>query len=144
MANEVTESTLRQNAFKSLWTIIDQYKVTGTKIYPSFPTTNPTFPCYIIKPFDVSVNDETLGHRMTYSLSVEIELWCKGESLKAKIDEMKDNITTTIVTYVTTLEAQNLTLDDDWSDDTNVETVSINGEKYHTGAVMLKFKLSTK
>ena len=144
MVNEVTEDTLRQNAFKSVWTIIDAYKISGSTVYAGFPNKTSTFPAYIIQPFRVTSTDITIGHKMQYSVECEIELWCVASDLKAKIDAMKDNIQYTIVTYVTTLETQNLTLDDDWFDDTNVETVSLDGVKYHTGAVMLKFKLSAK
>jgi len=141
MANEVTESTIRTNGFKSIYTIINDNKVSGTTVYGGFPNKNPSFPCYILHPIIASSTNLTYGNTIDYDLEIEIELWCTADQLKNKIDEMKDNISTTILSNISTLKTQNLLLADDWFDDTNVESPVINEEKFHTGNVMLRFKI---
>lgn len=141
MANEVTESTLHSNSFKSIYTFIDTYKLTGTTVYSGFPNKQGSFPCYVINPVEIISNDRTIGHQHEQAISVEIEMWCVANDKKEKIDAMRDALYTMFITYITTFEAQNITLADDWYDDTNINTVDRNDVKYHTGNVMLRFIL---
>lgn len=142
MVNEVTESNTRQNIFKSIYTLINNNKISGSSVLAGFSADEPLFPCYVIQPAQVSIKKATKSSTIQdYEFQIEIELWATSNQLKAKIDEMKDNIQETILNNITTLENQNLDLAEDWYDDSNVETVERDEVKYHTGAVLLSFNL---
>lgn len=142
MVNEVTESSTRQNIFKSIYTLINNNKLSGSSVLAGFSADSPSFPCYVIESAKVSIKKVTKSSTIQdYECQIEIELWATSNQLKAKIDEMKDNIQETILNNITTLENQNLDLAEDWYDDSNVETVERDEVKYHTGAVLLSFNL---
>jgi len=141
MVNELTISTIRTNGFKSIYTILNTNKVSGTTIYAGFPNKNPSFPCYIIQP--VLGNGFNVGmDTQDYNLNIEIEFWCRAEDdRKDKIDEMKDNVMNTIITNQSSLSTQNISLQEGWFNDDMSDTVLINDEKYHTGSITLSLKL---
>ena len=142
MANEVTEINTRANLFKSIYTLINTNKVTGTTVLAGWSADEVVFPCYIINPALASLSSPTKDKTIQdYKFTIEIELWCKSVDLKAKIDEMKDNLQSTMLNNLAYLEGQNLNLTADWFDDSNVESVEFNQVKYHTGGVILSFEL---
>lgn len=144
MANEVTESTLYTNTFKSIYTLLNTYKVSGTSIYAGNSNEETiSYPNYIINPAQPNPIKQTMQYGINdYDIEIEIELWSEGKSGKVKIDEMKQSVMNLVLLYSPELIAQNLEPAEDWYDDTNVETVEVNRVKYHTGAVLLKFKLN--
>jgi len=141
MANEVTESTIYSNTFKTIYTLINANKVSGTTVYAGFPNNAPSFPLYAIQPAQTLAESVSYGDENDYDISIEIELWCVASDLKSKIDELKQNVFSTILSNTTSLRNSNLLLASDWFDDTNVASVEFNNEKFHTGAVLIKFKL---
>lgn len=142
MTFKVTESNTRQNTFKTIYTLINDNKISGSHVLAGFSNTNVKFPCYVIQPALVPViNADIQGTSQDFDISIEIELWCTSQQLKAKIDELRDNIFTTLNNNNTYLNDNNLTLAEDWFEDSNVDTVEIDQVKYHTAGIMLRFKL---
>ena len=143
MANEVTEATVRRNSWKSIYNIINDNKVSGTTVYAGYPNKNPSFPAYALHPVSVSSSSASLGDIQDYDFSVEIELFCiAAKDRKEKIDEMKDNLQSTMLNNLTTLNSQNLGLAEDWFEDNESDSLDINNEKFHYGLVTLYFRFN--
>lgn len=145
MANEVTTSTLYTNTFKSIYTLLNTYKVSSTYIYAGNSNEETIkYPNYIINSAEVNPVKQSMKYGINdYDISIEIEMWVKVENGlgKAKIDEMKQSVFNLVNSHYSELSLQNLEPAENWYDETNTETVEFNDVRYHTAAVMLMFKL---
>jgi hypothetical protein len=138
----ISETNTNTDVYKTIYTLINTNKISGSYVYSGFSEKTIAFPCYIINPALVSVRKaDYQGASQDYDISIEIELWATGNQLKAKIDEMKGNIRATVLNNLASLRTSGLDLAEEWYDDSNVDTLEMEQVKYHTGAVILSFKL---
>jgi len=94
-----SESTVRVDTFQAIYTLINANKLTGWTVVSSFPETEPSFPCIVINPANISSSVMTLnnGKRNT-EIRIVFELYASSRDGKQKIDQGSDNLTSTFTT----------------------------------------------
>tara|TARA_Y100000310_G_C20621392_1_gene783497 strand:- start:41 stop:478 length:438 start_codon:yes stop_codon:yes gene_type:complete len=138
----VVGSTIRENVFNTVTTLIDNNKLSGWTVLSSFPEQNPTFPCVIINPAKITQNIMTINKGVAvYRISVEVELFAAANDGKEKIDQGLDNINNTFFSNASTLKTYNLFLDNAIPiEDLGAGNLVFNQNKLNFGVVAVNMK----
>lgn len=153
MAQETSKlATIRQNVFANLFTLINTNKPSDFtfagktitwKILSAFPEDNADFPCIIIN--SALVKPEILGFTgscfVIEDIEIEIEFYSLAKYGKERIDIGRDNVQDTLFSNTSTLSDNNLLLNADPFDDSNVDSFISGKEKINTGASIVKMSL---
>ena len=138
----VVESTIRQGSFKAIFDIINDNQLEGWKVLSSFPEINPTFPCVVIRPSNISVNKNTInGAGRINELVFQIELYDTARNGKESIDKGQDNIQKTLNDNASTLQSSDNLLFQE-VEDGDSDTFEFEGQKINYGIISARFKLA--
>lgn len=141
----VSESTIRKDVYEYLYTLVNTNKLSGTTVLSSFLEKNPIWPCIIINPALVSV--EQLGVKIDARiqvLRVEFDFYAIAVSGQGKemVDKMRDNVMNTILNNESGLYSNQLVLNSaDFWDDSNTDSFKFNEQNLHTASSILKLTL---
>ena len=142
MANEVTDSTIKVNTFKSIYKIINDNKPSGWTVLSSYPESKPVFPCIVINPANVTTQAPLYRiDGKKFDIKVELEFYALSSSRKETLDTGIDSVRNTILTNMTALKAQNLVLATTTPvDETNAGTIEVNGIKLNSAFMMINLR----
>jgi len=131
----ISESTIRKDVFKELFTLINANKLSGWTVLASFPEVSPTFPCIIINPANIDFTILSLtGTTRLKTISIIVDIFSLAKDGKAKMDEGKDNVSNTLWSNITSLfNSTSLNLID--INDSNVETIVLDDQKINFGSM---------
>ena len=120
----ITEASARQNIFNTLAKLINDNKLTGWTVLAAFPEATPNFPCIIINPVNIKIENLSVDRsKKLISAEVSIDLYAKVKDGKVKIDQARDNIMTTILNNFATLKQYGLIYDK--FDDDGTDTIEL-------------------
>lgn len=138
----VNQATIRADAFHEIYNLINTNLASGWTLLSSFPNNKPVFPCVVLNPAMISTDLISLdGSLADYNINVELEFFAKTSEGKAKIDEIRDNITNTIISNQASLKTSNLLLPNNPIDDSNIDTIAWDGIDINTGAMIISLQL---
>jgi len=140
----VALSTIREDIFNNISTLIDSNKPHGWTVVASFPESHPTFPCIIINSAKVSFkNHSLLRSKYKQSISLEVEIFALAKSGKEAIDQAKDSIQSTLTAAYGTLRTYGLVLDmENPFTDSDVTTDIINDNKLNSASMDINLRLA--
>lgn len=141
MAAEPVEfATARQNTFATLFTLINDNKLSGWTVKAAFPEDNTSFPCIVLNP--ALVKPTILGLDSSCiaieDIEVEVEFYSLAEQGKDQNDQGRDNVQTTILNNASTLSTNNLVINEDPFDDSNADSFIIGEQKINTSSSIIK------
>lgn len=142
MVTEVKLSTIRQDLFSVIFTLINDNKPSGWTVLSAFPEDNALFPCIIInpaivKPSIIGLDDSSI---IVEDIEVEIEFYAEAKDGKEKIDVGRDNVQNTILSNTSSLDSSKLVLSEDPFDDSNADSFITNNQKINTAASLIKLQ----
>jgi len=136
----ITESTIRKDVFKELFTLINANKPSGWTVLASFPEIKPVFPVIVINPANVIFNYITLTGTVRFkTIEITFDIYTLAKDGKSKMDEGKDNISNTLNNNITIL-FNTLGLSLTGSSDSNVETIILDEQKINFGSLSITLK----
>jgi len=138
----VSEDTIRVDAFKAVYSIINANKPSGWTVLSSFPEVSPTFPCIVINPAFVTTERITMSNGTTTNrLAILVEFFAKARDLKIKIDQGRDNVLKTIKDNQATLRDTHKLIYVSHTD-ASVDTFVYGDQKINGGSSNIVFDLA--
>lgn len=148
----VTTGEVRKGVFKALRDLYvankpqyqDGDKVIQTySIVGAYPESNPSFPMLVINPARVSPILITMdGSGNIYGIEVQLDFYTKQKDEIKAIDAGRDSILKIMINNQSLLKNHdNLLLDEDFWDDSNVDTFQEKNQLLTTATVILSMKL---
>jgi len=140
----VVGSTIRENVFNTISTLIDNNKLSGWTVLSAFPEQNPVFPCIVVNPAKITQSIMTINKGVTsYRITVDVQLFSAANDGKEKIDQGLDNINNTLFSNASTLKTYNLFLDNSIPiEDLGAGNLLFNKNKLNFGIVAINLRKS--
>lgn len=138
----VTNATVKVNTFKTIYTLLNSNKPSGWTVLSSFPDSAPVFPCIVIEPAKVSIMSPTFRiDARKYDIEVELAFYVKASDRKEALDAGVDTVREVILNNEATFETNKLVLATDIPfDETNVNTIQVEGIKLHNSFAIIKLR----
>src|SRR3990167_5498222 len=133
----ITESTIRKDVFKEVFTLVNANKLLGWTVLASFPEISPVFPVVVINPANVEFDFLNFPDTARMKrVSIIVDIYSLARDGKVKMDEGKDNISNTLNTNITSLfTSVSLSLIE--INDASVETIVLDDQKINFGSLEL-------
>ena len=148
----VSKSTLRQDIFTALRTLIVAHKPTYTyngstityTLVSAFNDDNPVLPCIVLNESMVNVKPITLdAQTQDYAVEISLDFYAKQLHGKKAIDAGQDSLLATFITNISTfISTDNLEPQEDfWTDEASSDFKS-NEQIINTATSNVKFKVN--
>jgi len=136
----ISESTIRQNVFTTLFNLIDG-EISGYDVVSAFPEKTPSFPCVVINAASITLDLVTLNSAGAndYSGSIDIEFYDYVKNGKSSVDAAKDALVAlfTDTTNDAALKADGFLFNGVSADES--DNIVFGGEKFNTGLLTIEF-----
>lgn len=130
-------ANIREQAYAQIYALVNTNKISGSTVTNSFPTKNPSFPCYVLPLSKVTTGQALTydGSKYQYNVVAEFEVYALQGQGQVKVAQMLDNLQATF--EGNSLASNNLLFER--LEDDDIDKIEVNNSKLFMSSATVTF-----